>query len=509
MTNEKRNESKLNTEPPALPDDVATLYSWANLHGAKYRDFSATRQEARSQARVRAQAEPAAVEPPAAVEAPVVAKAEVHVESTPEIPAELKVEAKSQPLAETRPPVKAEPHVETRPAAKAEPVSATRGAWEELIAPPPAAAVHEAPSAALPPAEKRAAEPIPQTPFQAPYQASYQAPPPAFTQPEPPVTSAAPFAPSSHPYAYDQQARDPRPQFFSAAYQPVMEPQPAERISSRWYTLNSVLGQQADGLQRRLAADRDFRIPVLAVFSLAGGVGKTGIVATLGRTLAARGESVLLVDTSSYGLLPLYYGAQDVRPGALRTFSGGATDAAVQLLSLDTERYPENDRHALVEEIARNSQRANRIVIDVATASSSVVRPILRLSPKVLVPLVPDVSSVASLQGVEAFFNRMGDLDGRFVEPMYVLNGFDSAIPLHVEVREILRQKLGARLLPFVLHRSPAVTEALAEGMTVVDYSPCTPVAEDYASLSSWIREVAPPAGRALRGKRWSEQQLG
>ena len=34
-------------------DDVATLYSWANLHGAKYRDFSASRQEMRAQMRQR------------------------------------------------------------------------------------------------------------------------------------------------------------------------------------------------------------------------------------------------------------------------------------------------------------------------------------------------------------------------------------------------------------------------------------------------------------------------
>src|SRR6201986_4117998 len=40
------------------PEDVATLYSWANLHGAKYRDFSASRQEQRSQARHRMQEQP-------------------------------------------------------------------------------------------------------------------------------------------------------------------------------------------------------------------------------------------------------------------------------------------------------------------------------------------------------------------------------------------------------------------------------------------------------------------
>src|SRR5271155_3701370 len=36
------------------PEDVAVLYSWANLHGAKYRDFSASRREYRAQLRHRA-----------------------------------------------------------------------------------------------------------------------------------------------------------------------------------------------------------------------------------------------------------------------------------------------------------------------------------------------------------------------------------------------------------------------------------------------------------------------
>src|SRR5258708_3594052 len=33
------------------PEDVAVLYSWANLQGAKYRDYSASRRENRAQAR--------------------------------------------------------------------------------------------------------------------------------------------------------------------------------------------------------------------------------------------------------------------------------------------------------------------------------------------------------------------------------------------------------------------------------------------------------------------------
>ena len=48
-------DSKSLTDPNETPEDVATLYSWANLHGAKYRDFSASRAQAREEARLRAE----------------------------------------------------------------------------------------------------------------------------------------------------------------------------------------------------------------------------------------------------------------------------------------------------------------------------------------------------------------------------------------------------------------------------------------------------------------------
>ncbi|MGB6690950.1 MAG: hypothetical protein WBE76_24205, partial [Terracidiphilus sp.] len=48
-------DRKLLGEQDETPEDVATLYSWANLHGAKYRDFSASRAQTREKARQRMQ----------------------------------------------------------------------------------------------------------------------------------------------------------------------------------------------------------------------------------------------------------------------------------------------------------------------------------------------------------------------------------------------------------------------------------------------------------------------
>jgi hypothetical protein len=48
-------ESNPLSDQNTTPEDVATLYSWANLHGAKYRDFSASRAQTREMARLRAE----------------------------------------------------------------------------------------------------------------------------------------------------------------------------------------------------------------------------------------------------------------------------------------------------------------------------------------------------------------------------------------------------------------------------------------------------------------------
>jgi cellulose biosynthesis protein BcsQ len=90
--------------------------------------------------------------------------------------------------------------------------------------------------------------------------------------------------------------------------------------------------------------------------------------------------------------------------------------------------------------------------------------------------------------------------------PNYVLNQFDASLPLHLDVREVLREQLGDRLLPIVLRRTPAVSEALAEGMTIIDYAPNSAVAEDFASLAGWVKSLSAAATTTFRGVRWSER---
>jgi cellulose biosynthesis protein BcsQ len=154
----------------------------------------------------------------------------------------------------------------------------------------------------------------------------------------------------------------------------------------------------------------------------------------------------------------------------------------------------------------RAATGTHRILLDMNASSAWLLRRMSRMSPTVLVPVAPDMNSVISLQAVERFFQGMQDLDGRAIQPYYVLNQFDASLPLHLDVREVLRRQLGDRLLPSVIRRSPVVSESLAEGMTVVDYAPEAAVAEDYVNVANWLRTISAPATQGSRNIRWSER---
>ena len=285
-----------------------------------------------------------------------------------------------------------------------------------------------------------------------------------------------------------------------------------ERVAARWFALKGIFDHHGQEQQPEVAPVRqkEVRVPMLTVFSLAGGVGKTSLVATLGRALSSTGEKVLLTDTTSHGLLPFYFGASELRPGVVRTFSPpeGSSDAVISLVSYDVAKN-NGDAAAqewLTEELLRAGRGMQRVILDLSPISPWVVRKLARMNSVVVVPVAPDMNSVISLGPVEKFFAGMVDGDGRPVRPFYLLNQFDASLPLHLDVREVMRQQLGDRLLPFIIRRAASVSEALAEGMTVMDYAPDAPVAGDYMNFASWLRMQSAPAATGLKNARWSER---
>lgn len=548
-------DRKALADPNETPEDVATLYSWANLHGAKYRDFSASRAQTREKARQRvqqaieeererirkqaeaertaeaAQAQEAAQQAAqsasqqvtqmyAAQRAAQDAARQAAQEAAQQAAAQLAAQESARQAAQAE---AARLAAQQAQAAQAQAVQAAQQAAQAAQQAAQQAAWQQERYAALPtPAPMPPASSyVSSEPAYSPYAAPQPARPAAHPQQPAPMREESYAAPRTSWTRVEPREMPIRPAWLTtdhldAASQPTVPPVAddtlqgsRERLVSRWFALRGVF-DSVGAPAETAPVPPPSRAPVLAVFSLAGGVGKTSLVATLGRALSARGERVLLVDTAPYGLLPFFFGAHDQRPGVLRTFNPPAAsgDAPIQMLTVDPEAMgPESAAHeTLSAEISKHAHGVSRIIVDLATASGATTRRILRMAPMVVVPLVPDMNSVVSVGSIDSFFQRNSATAGKQVLPLYVLNQFDPSLPLHLDVREVLREQLGDRLLPFVLRRAPVVSEALAEGMTVMDYAPNSGLAEDFGSLAGWVKSLSAPASSGFRGVRWSER---
>jgi cellulose biosynthesis protein BcsQ len=240
----------------------------------------------------------------------------------------------------------------------------------------------------------------------------------------------------------------------------------------------------------------------IAITSIAGGTGKTTLAANLGRILSSQGENVLLVDASGNGLLPFYFGAGDLRPG-MRTFVSpepGALPIHVLGAETVTPEWLENE----VKPAMRTVQRT---IFDLGPASFNLRPEICSLCAVRLIPLVVDLNSILSIPRIEAgiaFTEEQQKLD--FPHPTYVLNKYDEASEREREGRDLITRQVGDRLLPIAIRRSPYVTEAISQRMTVVDYAFDSKITEDLTQLALWLKQAAPLAQSVAKpAMRWSE----
>jgi cellulose synthase operon protein YhjQ len=479
-------------------EDSAVLYSWADLHGAKYRDFAISRRESRTQVRHRPDQQPREHALTASGQAKAAAMHET-VESHDTVQVSYTGhERRRSPSLVSQSPIgsSASPSLPREyhgggAISTPDPLSPTREMLLSQTPVPEEFAYGRRTDDFEEPRDSAQAQ-------AASLLSTFEAEPagPAWL-----YASSTPQV-SQNPMA--EQPPAPQPSVADTLQQS------RERVAARWFALKGAF-TKPDEDEPAPVRQKETRTPVLAVFSLAGGVGKTSLVATVGRSLSSMGEKVLLTDTTSHGLLPFYFGASELRQGTVRTFSppSGSTDAPIYLVSHDMEQKGSDTaaQELAIEEIVSNSQGMHRILLDLTIASNWVIGQMARMNPTVLIPVAPDMNSVISLPFVEKFFRGLSDGDGRPLQPFYLLNQFDPSLPLHLDIREVLRRQLGDRLLPFVVRRAASVSEALAEGMTVVDYAPDEPVAEDYISIATWLRNIAAPSTSGFRNLRWSERE--
>jgi cellulose synthase operon protein YhjQ len=248
----------------------------------------------------------------------------------------------------------------------------------------------------------------------------------------------------------------------------------------------------------------------VAVVSAKGGVGKTTISANLGAYFTRVGRRVLMVDLDPQNALRLHAGAQhaDVQGLSQATMLQRSWQDAVlsgtagmtRMKGMDVLPHgsiPETDRprfdRTLDEypDLVATSLASIRmpddaiVVLDTPPGPSVYLRQALRAADLVLVVILPDAASYATLPSMATLVDTYGK-HGAQTPLGFIVNQIDVARQLTKDVLQVMRQDLGERLIGLV-HEDEAVREALASAMSVLDYDANSRAARDIAECGQRV----------------------
>lgn len=250
----------------------------------------------------------------------------------------------------------------------------------------------------------------------------------------------------------------------------------------RWNVLNSLISVEHTA---HATATEELLIPMLTFSADSGGVGKTTILTTLASILSSMGESIFLAFSDSQCTLPMHFGGQQVVSGRIRTLIPPKRDFGELHLYACSQEECGSDQNVdwLPRQVNPLVAEVGRVLCEI-TNSEMPQRQTRELGTINLRVLVPDISSVLAVTRDLAALENEPDSERSF----YLLNKFDSSVPFHRDLRDRLSAVLGERLLPFAIRRTDQLAEALAAGVTIMDYAPEAPVLGDFKLLAEWLR---------------------
>lgn len=338
------------------------------------------------------------------------------------------------------------------------------------FAPPPAAALKQPPATEI-------AEPVrmPQA-----VHGSWPASTPASLPPRPaPVPAAQPVyapAPQSVPPSRAERSPQPQPQPLPIARPfeaPAAPLPPIERqiaVQGVRAGLRALL-EELGGAERPTEERPQRRARSIVVAPAVSGMGCSTLTATLARFYQNRGEGVLIFDDREDGLLRLHFQAAD--------------SVSIPIMSRDSA--PTLAITWFQEPMMRHQMEYRWFIMDTKSITPALVNAQLSPGSCYLVPVLADMRGVKAAVRLSEQLDSYESEQGRRLAFYFVLNQFDRASRLQEEMRQHLMRRLGGRLAPVAIRWAEEVGAALAEGTTVLDYAPESPVAQDFESLGEWL----------------------
>jgi chromosome partitioning protein len=231
----------------------------------------------------------------------------------------------------------------------------------------------------------------------------------------------------------------------------------------------------------------------VAVFSPAGGSGKSTMIAALGSILCQQGKRVLLLDTCPWQSIAFHFGASEAKAGRRTFFAPGSKEASLTLL-------PFGDDDESVSSLNRITAATpfDYVLYDLSGASGKGFVELLRKCEIALIPLLPDFSALRSVATVKKLVEPLGNAAPKM---RFILNCMDDS-PTAREVQEVLNGALGYQLFPSFILQQPEVRKALAEGIVLPSFAPEAQATVVFEEIAQWLLK---PDNAASMARKWSE----
>jgi cellulose synthase operon protein YhjQ len=216
---------------------------------------------------------------------------------------------------------------------------------------------------------------------------------------------------------------------------------------------------------------------VIAIVSPKGGVGKTTICAALAGVLNRKGR-VIAIDLDPQNALQYHLGvgthaASPAEAGlAGRNWRSLLQDGAAGACVLPYGTIPEEERralehrlrqdsHWLAGQLARMNLHAEDVVIlDTPGGRTPYLEQALAVADQVAVVLTPDAGSFMALEHIAPLFEQRSDCG-------FIVNQFDGSRTFCQDMLEVLKRRLGSKLIG-VVSLDHAIGETLAYGVNTV-----------------------------------------
>lgn len=239
-------------------------------------------------------------------------------------------------------------------------------------------------------------------------------------------------------------------------------------------------------------------MPVLSIFNVKGGVGKTAAAVNLGYLATMSGLHVLIWDLDPQGATSFYFRVKPKVKGGAKKLARGETDIETLIKSTDYERldllpadfsYRELDlrlareKHSQLRKLlAPLRADYDLIVIDCPPSISELSEQVFRASDLLLVPLLPTTLSLRALDQLSGFLDRDG-------EHRPLMRAFYSMVDRRKRLHRELLDAAGPERLSAWIPYSSQVERMGETRRPVAESAPRSAPAEAFRAL--W-REIAP-----------------